>query len=70
MQTITPTPSRYLSDQVRVRLIFTIATHMQSFPTVGEGGFIVGVALGKGRVYVDRRWVGDAARTLASRMCL
>ncbi len=29
------------------------------FPTVGEGGFIVGGALGKGRVYVQGRLVGD-----------
>ena len=25
------------------------------FPTVGEGGFIVGAAIGKGRVYVHKR---------------
>jgi hypothetical protein len=30
------------------------------FPTVGEGGFIVGAALGKGHVYVHDRLVGDA----------
>jgi len=29
------------------------------FPTVGEGGFIVGGALGKGHVYVHGRYVGD-----------
>jgi lipid-binding SYLF domain-containing protein len=29
------------------------------FPTVGEAGFIVGGALGKGRVYVHGRLVGD-----------
>jgi lipid-binding SYLF domain-containing protein len=29
------------------------------FPTVGEGGFIVGGALGKGHVYVHRHLVGD-----------
>jgi lipid-binding SYLF domain-containing protein len=29
------------------------------FPTVGEGGFIVGGALGKGRVYAHGRYVGD-----------
>ena len=29
------------------------------FPTVGEGGFIVGGALGKGRVYARGRYVGD-----------
>lgn len=30
------------------------------FPTVGEGGLIVGAALGKGRVYVHGKLVGDA----------
>ena len=30
------------------------------FPTVGEGGLIVGAALGKGRVYVQGKLVGDA----------
>jgi lipid-binding SYLF domain-containing protein len=30
------------------------------FPTVGEGGLILGAALGKGRVYVHDKLVGDA----------
>src|SRR5580704_13787142 len=30
------------------------------FPTVGEGGFVVGAALGKGRVYLHDRLVGDS----------
>jgi len=30
------------------------------FPTVGEAGFIVGAALGKGRVYVHDRPVGES----------
>jgi lipid-binding SYLF domain-containing protein len=30
------------------------------FPNVGEGGFVVGGTLGKGRVYVHGRWVGDS----------
>ncbi|HEY2682374.1 MAG TPA: lipid-binding SYLF domain-containing protein [Steroidobacteraceae bacterium] len=29
------------------------------FPTVGEGGFVVGAALGKGRVYVHGNHIGD-----------
>jgi lipid-binding SYLF domain-containing protein len=36
------------------------------FPTVGEGGFIVGAAIGKGRVYVHRRLVGDTTMTQLS----
>ena len=30
------------------------------FPTVGEGGLILGAALGKGRVYVQGKLVGDS----------
>jgi lipid-binding SYLF domain-containing protein len=30
------------------------------FPTVGEGGLILGAALGKGRVYVQGKLAGDA----------
>ena len=36
------------------------------FPTVGEGGFIVGAAIGKGRVYVHGRYVGDTTMTQLS----
>jgi lipid-binding SYLF domain-containing protein len=36
------------------------------FPTVGEGGFVVGAAVGKGRVYVHRRLVGDTTMTQLS----
>ncbi len=36
------------------------------FPTVGEGGFIVGAAIGKGRVYVHSRLVGDTTMTQGS----
>ena len=39
---------------------------MPFFPTVGEGGFIVGAAVGKGRVYVHRRLVGDTTMTQLS----
>lgn len=33
------------------------------FPTVGEGGFIVGAAIGKGRVYAHGHLVGDTTMT-------
>jgi lipid-binding SYLF domain-containing protein len=36
------------------------------FPTIGEGGFILGAAHGKGRVYVNRALVGDASMTQLS----
>ena len=36
------------------------------FPTVGEAGFIVGGAHGKGRVYVHDKYVGDTAMTQLS----
>ncbi len=29
------------------------------FPTIGEGGFVVGGAGGKGHVYVHGKWIGD-----------
>ena len=36
------------------------------FPTIGEGGFIVGGAHGTGRVYVHGKWVGDTTMTQLS----
>jgi lipid-binding SYLF domain-containing protein len=36
------------------------------FPTVGEGGFILGAALGKGRVYVNGVHTGDTTMTQVS----
>jgi lipid-binding SYLF domain-containing protein len=36
------------------------------FPTIGEGGFIVGAAHGKGRVYVGGMLVGNATMTQLS----
>jgi lipid-binding SYLF domain-containing protein len=36
------------------------------FPTVGEAGFVVGAAVGKGRVYVHGRLVGDTTMTQIS----
>ena len=36
------------------------------FPTVGEGGFIVGGAHGTGHVYVQGKYVGDASMTQLS----
>jgi lipid-binding SYLF domain-containing protein len=36
------------------------------FPTVGEGGFILGAAHGKGRVYMNGRPVGDTTMTQLS----
>jgi lipid-binding SYLF domain-containing protein len=36
------------------------------FPTVGEGGFIIGGARGKGRVYVHGKYAGDTTMTQLS----
>ncbi len=36
------------------------------FPTVGEGGFIVGAAVGKGRVYARGHLIGDTTLTQIS----
>jgi len=40
--------------------LFDTAYAYAVFPTVGEGGLIVGGALGKGRVYVHGKLAGDA----------
>lgn len=40
---------------------FTSAYAYALFPTVGEAGFIVGGALGKGRVYLHGKVIGDAS---------
>jgi lipid-binding SYLF domain-containing protein len=42
------------------RHFFDTAYGYVVFPTVGEGGLILGAALGKGRVYVHGKLVGDA----------
>ncbi len=36
------------------------------FPTIGEAGFVVGGAYGKGRVYVHGKWTGNATMTQIS----
>ncbi len=36
------------------------------FPVVGEAGFVIGAAVGKGRVYVHGRLVGDTTMTQIS----
>jgi lipid-binding SYLF domain-containing protein len=42
------------------RAMFANSYGYAIFPNVGEGGFIVGGALGQGRVYVRNAWIGDA----------
>jgi lipid-binding SYLF domain-containing protein len=42
------------------RHFFDTAYGYAVFPTVGEGGLILGAALGKGRVYVQGKPAGDA----------
>jgi lipid-binding SYLF domain-containing protein len=36
------------------------------FPTIGEAGFVVGGAYGKGRVFVHGKWTGNASMTQLS----
>ena len=45
---------------------FTRSYAYAVFPTVGEGGFIIGAAIGKGRVYVNGQYVGDTTMTQVS----
>jgi lipid-binding SYLF domain-containing protein len=48
------------------RLFFDHCYAYAIFPTVGEGGFIVGAAVGKGRVYEHGHLVGDTTLTQIS----
>jgi len=45
---------------IESRHFFDTAYGYAVFPTIGEGGLIVGGAFGKGRVYVHDKLVGDA----------
>jgi lipid-binding SYLF domain-containing protein len=53
-------------EAMESRQFFDTAYAYAVFPTVGEGGLIVGGALGKGRVYVHGRLVGDTTMTQLS----
>lgn len=46
--------------------MFTSAYGYALFPTIGEVGFVVGGAYGKGRVYEQNTYIGDTAMTQAS----
>ena len=48
------------------RKYFDTAYAYAVFPTIGEGGIVVGGAYGKGRVYVHGRLVGDTSMTQLS----
>lgn len=39
--------------------MFDTAYGYALFPTIGKAGFIVGAALGKGRVYEQKKYIGD-----------
>lgn len=49
-----------------VQPFFESAYGYAIFPTIGKGGFVVGGAYGKGRVYVDGEHMGDASMTQLS----
>ena len=40
--------------------MFNTAYGYALFPTIGKAGFVVGAALGKGRVYEQKTYIGDA----------
>ena len=52
-----------VQERRRQRRIFFQNYAYAVFPTVGEGGFIVGAARGKGQVYVNEVHVGDTIMT-------
>ena len=50
----------------RLEVYFKEAYGYAIFPTIGKGGFIVGGAYGKGKVYVGGKLVGNATATKGS----
>lgn len=53
-------------DAIESRGFFDDAYGYAVFPTVGKGGFIVGGAYGKGRVYEQGKYIGDTSITQVS----
>lgn len=56
----------FRKSEPRLKVYFDDAYGYAIFPTVGKGGFIVGGAYGKGRVYVGGKHVGNATVTKGS----
>jgi lipid-binding SYLF domain-containing protein len=46
--------------------MFETAYGYALFPTIGKGGFVVGAAYGKGRVYEQKKYIGDTEMGQAS----
>ncbi len=46
--------------------MFNTAYGYSLFPTIGKGGFVVGGAYGKGRVYEQGQYIGDSAMAQAT----
>ncbi len=51
----------FLRKDPDMKLFFDKAYGYAVFPTVGKGGIGIGGAFGKGKVYEQGRWIGDAS---------
>jgi len=58
--------TRQLFENAGISKLFETAYGYALFPTIGKGGFVVGGSYGKGRVYEQGRYVGDASMVQAS----
>jgi lipid-binding SYLF domain-containing protein len=54
------------NENPQVQKFFNNAYGYAVFPTIGKGGFVVGVAHGKGQVYVGGKMTGNSAVTQIS----
>jgi len=58
--------TRQLFENAGISKLFETAYGYALFPTIGKGGFVVGGSYGKGRVYEQGSYVGDASMVQAS----
>ncbi len=58
--------TQQMFEDAGISKMFTSAYGYALFPTIGQVGFVVGGAFGKGRVYEQGKYIGDTAMTQAS----
>ena len=58
--------TKQMFENAGITELFKTAYGYALFPTIGKGGFVVGGSYGKGRVYEQGRYVGDASMIQAS----
>ena len=58
--------TKEMFERAGISSMFETAHGYALFPTIGKGGFVVGGAYGKGRVYQGGKHIGDTSMTQAS----